>query len=336
MIIRPFSTSLRFITSGILVLGAVAVVGQEVPPPTQEVTLVYKYKTGNLQKFRMEAKGDMTVTPEGGGIGPIPVSSKVATIYSEKVTGTREGTGTLAAKFETFQVDADLLGNALAGRMVNGKLKYTINGQPAPEGGVGAALAAGADVTRVLTLKRSALGAITEGAGPNAGGTGPGNTLVQFPEHPVKVGDSWETTQPVGSGIASGPVGAAVQQAKFTHTLKSLVTKDKRLFALVESLGASISPEDPTAPVIKVNISGTTRIDVERGVLVGGQYSIDTSGKIGTAGFPGAGGGAPADGAAAPSMKLDGITTLTVQEVPATAAPAAKKPAAKKPVRKRK
>ncbi|MGV3723822.1 MAG: hypothetical protein ACO1SX_23230 [Actinomycetota bacterium] len=339
MTIRRKGPIVRLAAVGALALAGASVAGQEAPPPAQEVSLVYKYKTGSIQKFRMEAKSDLTVTPDGGGIGPLPISSKITTLYTEKVTGTRAGTGTLSARVDSFLVDTDALGNRLVGRLVKGKLTYTVNGQPAPEGGIGAALSSGAEMSKPLTLKRNPLGVVTEGGSPNAGGAGPGNTLAQFPERPLKVGDTWETSQPMGAGFANGPLGGAgaALQATFTHTLKSLVTKDKRVFAMIESIGATTPMEGEAGPAIKQNISGISRFDVERGVLVGGQYSLDLSMKVGAPALLGGAGGGPAEGAAPPNMKVDGITSLTIQEIPNTPAkPAAKKPAVKKKtVRKR-
>src|SRR5436190_6079253 len=64
----------------------------------QPVTLAFKYKTGQAQKFASEVKTEATITTGGGGgLGPIPVTLNMKYDYSEKIVGTRQGTGTLSS-----------------------------------------------------------------------------------------------------------------------------------------------------------------------------------------------------------------------------------------------
>jgi hypothetical protein len=133
--------------------GMGAVRAQEAPAAPQEFTLVYKYQTGNMQKFRLDTKSDLTLTPEGaGGIGPLPIASKMSTSYTEKVAGTRQGTGTLNIKVESMLIDTNALGMASVIKMQNGKVTATMNGQPAPEGAPGLGAAKSMVSTKPVTI----------------------------------------------------------------------------------------------------------------------------------------------------------------------------------------
>lgn len=323
---RPrFTPTYRLAAAGLLALVGASVSGQEMPAAGEALLLAYKHQPGSEQKFRLEAKSDLTVTPEGG-LGPLPVSMKLNTTYAEKVTEAQDGTGTLTTRLEAFLVDTNFLGNALVGKLEKGKMVYTLNNQPAPPDGPVAALVGAVNPTQVFTVKRTPSGAIAEGGAPNVGGVGPGSSLAQFPDRPVKVGDTWETTRPVGAGL-QGPGAAAgtVLVARYTHTLKEVVKKDGRRFAMIQSSGAATPADQAEAPDVRQSLSGLTRFDIERGVMVSGQYKLDLSMKVAAPALLGA--AAANGGGAVPMMQLDGLTTITVLE--ATAAPNGKKPTGK-------
>ena len=328
---RIYRLSAALLATGLVGVGITAARAQDpaTPPPT-EFTLAYKYQTGNIQKFRLETKSDLTLTPEGGGgiaasLGPLPIASKMTTAYTEKVAGTRQGTGTLTIKVDSLLIDTNVMGRASVIKVQNGKTTATVDGQPAPEGALGGA--ANSLSTKPVTVKRDPRGLVTsESGGMPAGGAGA--SIAQLPDHPVKVGDSWEVVQQVAANLP-GPGGgiAPPLDVRFTHTLKEVVTKNGKQFALIESMGSGSTPADAAGPSLNQSITGTTRFDIARGAVASGQYNMDISMKLGTAALPGGG----AAGAGGPSsVKIDGLIAMTLIETPATPAAPAKKPAAKK------
>jgi hypothetical protein len=300
--------------------------------PATEFTLAYKYQAGTVQQFRLDTKSDLTLTPEGaGGIGPLPITSKMVTAYSEKVAGAREGTGTITVTVNSMLIDTNALGMASVIKMQNGKITSTVNGQPAPEGAGGLGAARGLIATRPVTLKRDARGATVDNGGSPVANTGVGANVAQLPDHPVKVGDSWDVVQKVRANLPGGPGGEAAPEieVKFTHTLKEVLNAGGKQFAMIESIGTGSTPMDAPGPSVTQNVTGTTRFDIARGAVASGKYNLDLSMKLATPGLPG---GAVGGGGSPTSVRVDGIIEMTLAEVPAAAA--GKKPAPKKPVRK--
>jgi hypothetical protein len=325
-----------------LVVGAAALAGtalraQETPAPAaggEEVALVYKFKPGQLQRFRSTTNVDLTLTPQGdagGGLGPIPMTGKTEMVYSEKVTGASNGTGTLAWKLEAMTMNFNILGSNFGMTRKNGKWVSTLNGQPAPEGVGGPGAGAAAAMQTSATIKRgprgetSGPGGSTATAGQLLGGAALSSSLL--PDRPVKVGVSWETTQMVSPNVP-GPAGAAAPappiEVKFTHTLKELQKRNGNVHALIESVGSGTAPEGAAGSSASQSITGTSRFDLTRGVLAGGQYQIDLSVKAPIAALNG--GAAP--GAAGQSVNIDGTLKMTLVEAPP--APAKAKPAPRK------
>jgi len=332
---RPTRLTAHFLAASLLVLAGASVSrAQDTPAATPEVTLTYKYQTGNLQKFRLDSKSDLTISPEGAaGLGPIPVTAKLQAVYTEKVAGTNQGTGTLLVTLGSMLVDTNALGMSNVVKVQNGKVTNTVNGQPAPAGS-GGDMMKGLANNKPITLKRSPLGSVTDANGAAAMVTGGiGMTIAQMPDHPVKVGDSWDVAQKIRASVPGTPGGQAAPEIEvhFTHTLKELVTKGGKQFAIIESTGSGSTPADAPGPAVNQNVTGTTRFDVERGTVASGQYNMDLSMKLATPGLPAA---AQAQGAPA-SIKVDGMIVMTLAEIPVTA-PAAKKAPAKKRAGKRK
>jgi hypothetical protein len=331
---RPTRLTSRLLAASLFVLAGASVSrAQDAPAAAPEVTLAYKYQTGNLQKFRLDSKSDLTISPEGAaGLGPIPVTAKLQAVYTEKVAGTNQGTGTLLVTLGSMLVDTNALGMSNIVKVQNGKVTTTVNGQPAPAGS-GGDMIKGLASNKPITLKRDARGGVTDANGSAAMVTGGiGMTIAQMPDHPVKVGDSWDVAQKIRASVPGTPGGQAAPEIEvhFTHTLKDLVTKGGKQFAIIESTGSGSTPADAPGPAVNQNVTGTTRFDVARGAVASGQYNMDLSMKLATPGLPA---GAPSQGAPS-SIKVDGMIVMTLAEVPAAPA-AAKKAPAKKRARKR-
>lgn len=322
------------LAAGLLLLaGATVSRAQEAPAAPPEVSLAYKYQTGNLQKFRLDSKSDLTISPEGGaGLGPIPVAAKLQAVYTEKVAGTNQGTGTILVTLGSMLVDTNALGMSNVIKVQNGKVTTTVNGQPAPAGASGG-LAQGLAGSKPITLKRDPRGNVTDANGAAAMVSGGiGMTIAQLPDHPVKVGDSWDVDQKIRASVPGTPGGQAAPEIEvhFTHTLKELVSKGGKQFAIIESTGSGSTPADAPGPAVNQNVTGTTRFDIDRGAVASGQYNMDLTMKLAAPALPG---GAAAQGAPS-SIKVDGIITMTLSELPIAPASAKKAPAKKAPAKR--
>jgi hypothetical protein len=340
-----FAAALALLLTAVLpVRGA-----QDAPTPPEALaglSLTYKFKPGQVQRFRANATMDFTVTPEGGGagLGPMPITAKMQMLYAEKVAGERDGTGTLAWTLANMTQSYNVLGNTMVMKFANGKLANTMNGQPAPAMGVDTAQMQ-AQLAKPVMFRRTPRGEMTAvdgGTAPvGAGGLGgPSLSIAFLPDRPVQVGDTWETVQKVQASVPnpSAQVQIPEIEARFTHTLQRLESKDGKAFAIIESSGSGAAPEGVAGAVSGTqNVSGTTRFDVTRGAVVSGQYTIDLGMSI-PIGAGAAGAAQPPSGGVPQGMRIDGTIQMVVrEEVPApvpTKKPAAKKPAAKRPVRR--
>jgi hypothetical protein len=261
------------------------------------------------------------------------MTGKTEMLYSEKVTGTSAGTGTLAWKLEGMSMNFNILGTNYGMTRKNGKWVSTLNGQPAPPGMAGPGAGAAPSMQTSATIKRgprgetSGPGGAAVSAGQLLGGAALSSSLL--PDSPVKVGVSWETTQMVSPNVP-GPAGAAAPappiEVKFTHTLKELQRRGSNVHALIESVGSGTAPEGTAGSSASQSIMGTSRFDLTRGALVGGQYQVDLSVKAPLAALSGG-----AAGGAGQTLNIDGTLKMTLVE----AAPAPAKPAKPAPRKKR-
>ncbi len=348
------------LAAAFLLLAAPYSSAQTDPPPPAEsggaetVKLGYKYTTGQIQKFRGTAQNDLTLSlgEGGGGLGPIPMNQKIDFILVEKVLGTRQGTGTLSVRVDSMSMAMNVLGTDIVMKSVNNKVTTLINGQPQEgglPGGPGNPAAALKGVNTPFSLRRDPFGVQS----PIPGAKAPNspllreitNSFLQFPDKPVAVGESWETvmkSRPDVGGPGSVPGASPEIEVKYTHTLKSMETKNGVRYALIESIGSGSVPGPDGMPGSSQDVSGTTRFDIARGAIVSGQYTATLNLKLGGLQLPGAAAAGAGNGQAPPNMSIDGQTVTTFVEVPATPAkkpvakkPATRKPAARKPVAKK-
>ncbi|MFN3652072.1 MAG: hypothetical protein ACK47B_21055 [Armatimonadota bacterium] len=308
------------------------------------VKLEYKHKAGQIQKFRLSGKMDMTMTPEGGAagaVGAIPFGVTMVASYSEKVTGVKDNVASVAMLPGTATITTDALGNKIEIKAAGGKVTTLVNGQK-QEGqmpGMNAESLGILGGSKPVPFKRDTRGRMTGAAVQQSqaswGGFGT-NTVFELPEEPVSVGDVWETQLKVkpplpGGGAAAPGVEVPEFEVQFTHTLKRIDTTGGKQHALIESVGSASTPEQMGSAVrsISQNYTSLTRFDIKRGAVVSGKVTMDMSMVMDLGGLapPGAAGqpGAPS------GLRIDGLMDMSYQEVPA--APA--KAPAKKPVRKK-
>lgn len=320
-------------------------------PGAEGVSLAYKYKIGSIQRFRTDTTGNLSVSLEGAqsaaGIPPaIPLGMKLSNQYTERVAGTHQGTGTLSLQVETMNMLYEAFGKRAQVRYANGRSTATLDGRPAPQNTVSAGAARLAQLRKPVAIRRDPRGLVTLVSAAAAGQTQPGAgelfgagnvSILVLPDHPVQVGDSWESTQRVQPNIPVPNGGASaipVLEIKLTHTLKSLGTKNGHVFALIDTTGSGSSPEGAPGGSINESFAGTTRFDVARGAVTSGTYNMEIAMKLpaATVGFippPSASGAAPAT---PPSMRIDGTMAMVLMEMPTNSMRAA---AAKSAARRR-
>jgi hypothetical protein len=332
----------------LLAAAAAPLPAQETPPPAAEgVKLVYKFQPGTARRRKGNATVDATVSLEGAGagMGPIPMTMKMTVGTIEKITGVKDGVATIATQMDTMTLTTNTFGTSVAMKMVGGKTSVTVNGQPTKNPNAVAALKK--QFGSGLVTRRDARGNETAVSGPEdlrqtlGGGSA---SSLQFPENPIKVGESWETTQKVkptvpggfsGSPAAGGNLTTPEFEVKMTHTLRAVEVKNGKQFALIDSIGSGEAPTNDSGPVqsLSQSFTGTTRFDMARGVIVSGQYSSDLGMKMAMPAVPGGGapGAAPGGGNMPSGVRIDGAIKANLSEAPA----APVKPAARKPVKRK-
>jgi hypothetical protein len=315
---------------------ALALTSPALPAEDSEpVTLAFKFVQGAARKYRMDTKADLTLMQGGGGLGALPITFKSALVFTEKITGVQDGVGALAVTPLVMTIDTAALGMNTSMRMEGGKM--TINGQPAPPSANAGGIAG--MTGRVINLRRTATGETSGAEGGATRGVISSTHLMQLPDKPVKVGDSWETVLVMQPNLPlAGPQELPEVEIKLTHTLKALQPKGGKLHALIESAGGGATPEGGSV-VVQQKYAGTSRFDVSTGSVASGDYSMDLHMES-----PLPSGLAPGGDQAMPKrLQIDGTMKFVLSEQPLTA-PAkkpvpAKKPAprtapAKKPVKK--
>lgn len=337
----------------LLLLAASAAVAQGVPEATpspassedQGILLAYKFRVGQQQKFRGTVQIACTLSIEGnpsvGGrrLEPFPYESRQMIVYTEKVTGLKDGAGTISLSPFAADTSTEMLGSRTVARLVNGKMVVTNNGKPVRTGSTD-----GVSRPAPTSLLRSAQGNTKVSGNPaspaNAdnplfGGLSLGAT-VQFPDRPVKVGETWETRRRfAGQGLGSGLRSTAgTVEKELTHTLKEIQRKGSRQIAVIETTanstetppgGAKPDGRTPTRGILQTT-TGLTYFDVGRGVVTLMKFSADATAHADPPrSLP------PLDTPEPPLLRVDGHVDLTLTELaeaPATS-PARAKPAAK-------
>jgi hypothetical protein len=290
------------------------------------VTLAFKFKTGQAQRFASEVKTEATITTGGGGgLGPIPVTLNMKYDYSEKIVGTRQGTATLSSLLELPSISANVVGQEYLAKRKGGKTVFTKNGEPVPPGELSGPAGSLEPMMkpRKGVIRRSPIGELSPVSGDGAEiaqmlGSGIVGPMLRLPDHPVSPGDTWEFESKFRPAIP-GPVpslsGAQDVDLKLTYTFKALNKRGGKQFALIETAGNA----EGTGPqgTVAVTQKATTRFDIARGAVVSGQVST-TVNTAGADAPPAAGNGAPGVG----GMRLDAVFDVVLREVPATATPA--------------
>jgi hypothetical protein len=286
---------------GLLAVGGYAVARVVGSTP---VVVRFKYKTGQVQRLKVTSNFHAMVDP----LGPAhltPVQAKVSSmsVVREKVTGTRKGVGTVSTTTESGTGSSFIGQRVRTAQTVNGKTEVMENGKRLPS-----------KKLPVTITKRDARGDETRVSpkNPNEDSTG---DLLFLPDRPVKVGDTWERRDAFRPHLFL-PIPSSIVpklDARFTYKLKGIEKKDGRRIAVIDvSGGPRMDTPKGTLKQYSADYSGTSRFDIDRGMLLSGKYRVKQAFSISFA-EPGA------DPNGLQGLQSDGVTEIIVQELPAAA-----------------
>lgn len=216
--------------------------------PQGETTLRRKLEAGKVDTYKIESRVAQTVK---GPTGDIPMTIKSTSTYLLKTVKVDEAAGTATVETTTTvdKLDADgPMGQAMAGQ------------KPKPVTQTGKL-----DVRGRLTFDKSAGAGMSEFLSGAQAASSAGN-FVEFPEKPVKIGDTWDIVVPKSPMLLDQDQkltaklvgekdldGVAVWVVSLTGTLKTAVDSSK----LPKEAQPQDSPMGPMTILLKGEIALT-------------------------------------------------------------------------------
>jgi hypothetical protein len=283
-----------------LVLAALAL-GAAAAQTDGAVMMRFKFKVGQVQRFKLSIRSSGTVTSVGGSRPSSPVDASLAVdgLVQERVTASGGGGATIIGVQETLKA-VSKIGTVLQdAEIAHGKLSLTKNGKtvrtkgPAP-----------------VTLRRGPTGAEQRTDQTAEGSFG---DLVLLPNQPVKAGDKWESVQKLRPRLCIPLIqgGLPEVEMRYSYTLRGIEKKNGNRHARVYmSAAGTIDAPQGSFEAFSCKYSGTTRVDLDRGVMISGSYDIAQSYSLK------APSGAPAG--APQALELEATAKFSLFEVPAT------------------
>jgi hypothetical protein len=214
------------------------------------VKLEYKWKPGQVFRYRLTAGGTINTkmeglpAPPGGGVPPggFPMELQMTMDLVQRVKEVApDGSATLTQQLETMNMTNKVMGQQMLSKFENGKFTMMMNGQPMqmPPGARGDSMnMAGKPVDLKITRRGQVLA--VEGAGREAlarmfqgtnlgqvfGAGTPGAGMTILPEAPVKVGQSWDDKQLVNLPVPlPGPPGAAPTMLQINYAVQNTLAR---------------------------------------------------------------------------------------------------------------
>jgi len=276
--------------AGLLTAPALRAQDEEPPeaPQGKAYKLSFKHPPGQVQRFRMDVTSQLEVNREGAPT--LPVTQRASYTITEKVTGSRQGTATLSVLVDSMKSSLSVAGQRIDLSSKGGKSNATVNGMVIDTSSADLAGAGlhGLTSKKPVVIRRTTRGGTTvvsapPGAGTAMGSNNPSPVLVQFPATPLRVGDTWESTQRFRTArTANARRPAAEMLLRCSHTLQALNTRNGKQFALIETSGTTEPAEGAAgdAEQLGFTVTGTARFDVTRGVVISGTYTQEASGTI--------------------------------------------------------
>lgn len=244
----------RQIGATVALVGLAAATGSRPPTglaPAQDdagVRLEYKWKLGQVLRYRMTTSGTITTKMEGfpGGGAPIgaggfPMEMEMTMEMHQRIKEVgADGTATVAQQLKSMNMTNKVMGQQMAMKFEGGKFSMLMNGQPMalPPGQAanpGEAMGQTFDMKisrrgQVIGLEgaaREALAKMFQGAQVSqvfgAGTLGAG--MLMLPETPIKVGGNWEDKQLVRMPAPGPPGGAGGAPIEANFQVRNTLSK---------------------------------------------------------------------------------------------------------------
>ena len=239
---------------------------QDAPPPppfnAQSYTLEAKYAVNDLLKYKMAMtmKMDMKAAKAGAPVPPLGEMSTNATIRMKTVAVKPDGTGVIVSQILEGETAAMGKKQSLAGTPPftqeidkRGRIKV-ISGLPTT--GAGAQFLQGMDFKNMQS------------------------SGVLLPDHPVKVGDSWEGEVPFPIGNSKAKITCTLLGAEPVQGVETLKVKQLLVVPIIMSLGMDGQPtKDEGATMITMN--GQVTVDGIMNILPANARLVKSSGDFG-------------------------------------------------------
>jgi Family of unknown function (DUF6263) len=232
------SSRIRFVTVGVVALGLLS--GPSVSALRQDVTLRYRWTKGEAMRYRIAQQNTTTISGLPGGMGDMAIDqSTTQTIRLTAEDVSADGTATLREVFESvkmemnspmFAMSFDSAKPDAGDNPMNAMLKgimlpmigesFTIVMAPTGEVQKVEGLSKLAEKMFQSVPQEPAVAGILDGMKANLSDDGMRGTFTQtfaqFPNKPLKSGDTWNTQISVGNPMLGGLITST------TSTLKSL------------------------------------------------------------------------------------------------------------------
>jgi hypothetical protein len=243
-----------------------------------DVKLAYKWKPGQVFKYRMTGAGTYTMSlgglPALGGApgappqGGFPMETKMTMETTQRVKEVApDGSATVTQRLLTMNMTNNVMGRQAVVKMEDGKMSMTLDGQAMPLQGAGQSAELATLMTKGVDIRltprgqmielagaaREAVARMFQGSGVSVlfGSGTLGAGMLILPESAVKSGGSWNDKQllriPIQGGLG-GPAGGGASQLMevdydVQHTVSRIEGQGDRRTAVITTKGAATVPE---------------------------------------------------------------------------------------------
>jgi len=256
------SSRMGFVTAGVVALGLLS--GSSVSALRQDVTLRYRWTKGETMRYRIVQQNTTTISGLPGGMGDMAIDqSTTQTIRWVADEVAADGTTTLRQVFESVKMEMNSPMFAMSYDSAkpdagDNPMSAMLKGVMAPLIGESFTLvmAPTGEVQKVEGLSKltekmfqslpqdPAAAGILDGLKANLSDDSMRSTFMQtfaqFPNKPIKSGDSWNTQVSVGNPMLGGLITST------TSTLKSVEGEGSNRIATIVT--SSAIKQDPSKP----------------------------------------------------------------------------------------
>src|SRR5258708_141965 len=239
---------------------------QDAPPPppnnTQSYTLEAKYAVNDLLKYKMLMTMKMNMKPakEGAPVPPLGEMTTSATMRMKTVAVKPDGTGVIVSQILEGETSAMGRKSPMTGIPPftqeidkRGRIK-SMSGLPTS--GAGAQFLQGMDFKNMQS------------------------SGVLLPDHPVKVGDTWEDEVPFPIGNAKAKITCTLLGTESVQGVDTLKVKQLLVVPIVMSLGMDGQPTKDEASAM-MTMNGQVTVDAIMNILPANARLVKSSGDFG-------------------------------------------------------